>query len=224
MVPQPRQQGRAGRTARAVVSRRVCAARGLRWRSAMACSFGRGFWRTWRRAVCSRDTRQPTRATIARIRRRGDRFCRDRSFLTTTSLIATRGCHNRCGFCYLATDGLRMPYRMRDPDQVAAEFAGGRAALRRLHRQQSGIEPRSTCARLCRALRPLNKIWSAAVSIDVTDDPSLVRAMALRRMYGRLRGIRVAHRRESRRCQEENAEDRRLCAPGPACCTTTASR
>ena len=38
-----------------------------------------------------------------------------RRFLTTTSLIATRGCHNRCGFCYLATDGLRMPYRMRDP-------------------------------------------------------------------------------------------------------------
>src|ERR1700721_3095822 len=27
-----------------------------------------------------------------------------RSFLTTTSLIATRGCHNRCGFCYLAKD------------------------------------------------------------------------------------------------------------------------
>src|SRR5512141_2738890 len=42
------------------------------------------------------------------------------SFLTTTSLIATRGCHNRCGFCYLATDGLRMPYRVRDPRQVAA--------------------------------------------------------------------------------------------------------
>ncbi|HZC25193.1 MAG TPA: hypothetical protein VE866_17790, partial [Candidatus Binatia bacterium] len=45
-----------------------------------------------------------------------------RSFLTTTSLIATRGCHNRCGFCYLATDGLRMPYRMRHPQQVADEF------------------------------------------------------------------------------------------------------
>src|ERR1039457_2609790 len=44
------------------------------------------------------------------------------SFLTTTSLIATRGCHNRCGFCYLASDGLRMPYRMRHPSQVAAEF------------------------------------------------------------------------------------------------------
>ena len=31
---------------------------------------------------------------------------------------------------------------------------------------------------LCRALRPLNRIWSAAVSIDVTDDPALVREMA----------------------------------------------
>src|SRR5580700_8545920 len=40
------------------------------------------------------------------------------SYLTTTSLIATRGCHNRCGFCYLATDDLRVPYRMRDPRQV----------------------------------------------------------------------------------------------------------
>src|SRR5688500_14020138 len=44
------------------------------------------------------------------------------SFLTTTSLIATRGCHNRCGFCYLATDGLRMPYQMLDVEQVTAQF------------------------------------------------------------------------------------------------------
>ena len=45
-----------------------------------------------------------------------------RSFLTTTSLIATRGCHNRCGFCYLATDGLRMPYRMRHPQPLLPIF------------------------------------------------------------------------------------------------------
>src|SRR5205823_7160445 len=31
-------------------------------------------------------------------------------FLTTTSLIATRGCHSRCGFCYLSTEGLHVPY------------------------------------------------------------------------------------------------------------------
>jgi radical SAM superfamily enzyme YgiQ (UPF0313 family) len=32
---------------------------------------------------------------------------------------------------------------------------------------------------LCAALRPLKIIWSAAVTIDITDDPSLVRDMAL---------------------------------------------
>jgi radical SAM superfamily enzyme YgiQ (UPF0313 family) len=32
---------------------------------------------------------------------------------------------------------------------------------------------------LCRALRPIEKVWSAAVSIDVTDDPTIVREMAL---------------------------------------------
>jgi radical SAM superfamily enzyme YgiQ (UPF0313 family) len=32
---------------------------------------------------------------------------------------------------------------------------------------------------LCRALAPLDHIWSAAVTLDITDDPSLVRDMAL---------------------------------------------
>ena len=32
---------------------------------------------------------------------------------------------------------------------------------------------------LCRALAPLDKIWSAAVTLDVTDEPDLVREMAL---------------------------------------------
>ena len=32
---------------------------------------------------------------------------------------------------------------------------------------------------LCRKLRPLNRIWSAAVTLDVSNDPSLVREMAL---------------------------------------------
>jgi hypothetical protein len=45
-----------------------------------------------------------------------------KNYLTTTSLIATRGCHNRCGFCYLATDGLRMPYRVRDPQDIRRQL------------------------------------------------------------------------------------------------------
>lgn len=101
-----------------------------------------------------------------------------RSFLTTTSLIATRGCHNRCGFCYLATDGLRMPYRMRDPKQIAAEFLADAQPYAVFIDNNLGSN-REYLRELCRALRPLNKIWSAAVSIDVTDDTSSIRSMAL---------------------------------------------
>jgi radical SAM superfamily enzyme YgiQ (UPF0313 family) len=100
------------------------------------------------------------------------------SFLTTTSLIATRGCHNRCGFCYLATDGLRMPYRMRDPRQIASEFLADKQPYAVFIDNNLGSRP-EYLHELCRALRPLNRIWSAAVSIDVTDDPSLIRAMAI---------------------------------------------
>src|SRR5579859_1621777 len=100
------------------------------------------------------------------------------SFLTTTSLIATRGCHNRCGFCYLATEGLRMPYRMKRPQQVAEEFAANREPYAVFIDNNLGSRKDYLHA-LCNALRPLNKIWSAAVSIDVTDDPSLIRNMAL---------------------------------------------
>src|SRR5215469_4245730 len=101
-----------------------------------------------------------------------------RSFLTTTSLIATRGCHNRCGFCYLATDGLRMPYRMRDPQQVVQEFQADDQPYAVFIDNNLGSR-RGYLHSLCAALRPLNKIWSAAVTIDVTDDPSLIRNMAL---------------------------------------------
>jgi radical SAM superfamily enzyme YgiQ (UPF0313 family) len=114
-----------------------------------------------------RDDPSPRRAILAR-----------RSFLTTASLIATRGCHNRCGFCYLATDGLRMPYRMRDPEQVAAEFRADDQPYAVFIDNNLGSN-REYLRKVCRALEPMRKIWSAAVSIDVTDDPTLVRAMAL---------------------------------------------
>jgi len=101
-----------------------------------------------------------------------------KSFLTTSSLIATRGCHNRCGFCYLATEGLRMPYRMRDPSQIAAEFQADGQPYGVFIDNNLGSR-RDYLRALCAALRPLQKIWSAAVTIDVTDDPGLIRDMAL---------------------------------------------
>jgi Domain of unknown function (DUF4070) len=91
------------------------------------------------------------------------------SFLATTSLIATRGCHNRCGFCYLATDGLRMPYRMKHPRQIVEEFAADHQPYAVFIDNNLGSR-RDYLHQLCAALRPLDKIWSAAVTIDVTDD------------------------------------------------------
>jgi len=108
---------------------------------------------------------------------RRDLLPRD-SFLTTTSLIATRGCHNRCGFCYLATDGLHMPYLVRDVEQIAGEFAADDQPYAVFVDNNLGSRP-AYLRELCRALRPLEKIWSAAVSIDVTDDVETVREMAL---------------------------------------------
>ncbi|MBW2528067.1 MAG: radical SAM protein [Deltaproteobacteria bacterium] len=100
------------------------------------------------------------------------------SFLTTASLIATRGCSNRCGFCYLSTTGLQMPCQMRDPQDVARELTD-------LDEPYGVFTDNNLGARfdylreLCRALAPVEKVWSAAVTIDVTDDPDLVRDMAL---------------------------------------------
>jgi radical SAM superfamily enzyme YgiQ (UPF0313 family) len=108
---------------------------------------------------------------------RRDLLPRER-FLTTTSVNATRGCHNRCGFCYLSTTGLRMPYRTRDPEQVVAEIAADGQPYAVFTDNNLGSD-RAYLHRLCVALRPLGIIWSAAVSLDVTDDPSLVRAMGL---------------------------------------------
>lgn len=101
-----------------------------------------------------------------------------RSFLTTASLIATRGCHNRCEFCYLATKGLTMPYQMLEPEHVASQMMNENQPYGVFLDNNLGSKP-EYLRDVCRALRPLEKIWSSAVSIDVADDPSLIRDMAL---------------------------------------------
>lgn len=99
-------------------------------------------------------------------------------FLTTASLIATQGCHNRCDFCYLATGDTRIRYQMRTPEQVADDFASTGAPYGVFIDNNLGSS-RKYLRRLCHALAPLEKIWSAAVTLDVTDEPDLVREMAL---------------------------------------------
>ena len=99
-------------------------------------------------------------------------------YLTTASLIATRGCHNRCGFCYLSTESVRMPYRVRDVQDVRRQFEADDQPYGVFVDNNLGSKP-DYLRGLCQALRPLEKIWSAAVTLDVTDDPTLVREMAL---------------------------------------------
>ncbi|HZV02929.1 MAG TPA: radical SAM protein [Planctomycetota bacterium] len=129
-------------------------------------------------------------------------------FLTTTSLIATRGCHNRCGFCYLSTDGLHMPYMLRDPEQIVAEFQEDDQPYAVFVDNNLGSRP-EYLRRLCRSLRPLEKIWSAAVTIDVTDDPSLVREMALAGCTGVFVGLETLNDRnlEEARKKTPRSED-----------------
>ncbi|MEW5850999.1 MAG: radical SAM protein [Myxococcota bacterium] len=127
-----------------------------------------------------------------------------RHFLTTTSLNATRGCHNRCGFCYLATDGLRMPYRMRDVQQVVDEIvADGQPYV--VFTDNNLGSNKEYLRRLCAALRMTGVIWSAAVTLDVTDDPTLVRAMALSGCTGVFIGLESL--------SDENIRDARKKSP-----------
>ncbi len=136
---------------------------------------------------------------------RRDLLPRDQ-FLTTSSLIATRGCHNRCEFCYLATDELHMPYQMRDVEQVVEEIRMDAQRYIVFTDNNLGSRP-EYLKRLCRALRPLEIIWSSAVTIDVTDDPSLVREMALSGCTGVFVGFESL--------QGENLNDARKKSPRP---------
>jgi len=129
------------------------------------------------------------------------------SYLTTTSLLATRGCHNRCGFCYLATDGLQMPYRMRDPQDIRRQFEADGQPYAVFIDNNLGSRPQYLRA-LCLALRPLKRIWSAAVSLDITDDSSLVRDMALAGCTGVFIGFETLN--------DRNLAQARKCAPKAA--------
>ena len=99
------------------------------------------------------------------------------SYLTTASLIATRGCRNHCDFCYLSTAGVRSPRTERPVEQVAEDFRRTGEPYGVFVDNNLGARPEYLRS-LCRALRPLGKIWSAAVTVDIADDESLVAEMA----------------------------------------------
>src|SRR5512144_1261206 len=85
-----------------------------------------------------------------------------------------------------------MPYQLREPRQVVREFLEDGQPYAVFTDNNLGSRP-EYLRELCRALRPLERIWSAAVSIDVTDDPTLVREMALAGCTGVFVGFESLH-------------------------------
>ena len=71
-----------------------------------------------------------------------------------------------------------MPYRLRDVEQVVEELKADGQPYAVFVDNNLGSRP-EYLRELCQALKPLEIIWSAALTIDVTDDPTLVREMAL---------------------------------------------
>ncbi len=100
------------------------------------------------------------------------------SFLTSTSIIATRGCSNRCNFCYLSTRGLKQPYSAKTPNQIAEEIRKESTPYTVFTDNNLAMD-HDYLKQLCKALEPLEIMWNAAVTIDVTNDISLIRDMAL---------------------------------------------
>jgi radical SAM superfamily enzyme YgiQ (UPF0313 family) len=71
-----------------------------------------------------------------------------------------------------------MPYRTRNTGDIARQFLDDGQPYAVFVDNNLGSRP-DYLRSLCHALRPLEKIWSAAVTLDVSDDPSLLREMAL---------------------------------------------
>ena len=144
------------------------------------------------------------------------------AFLTRAAVIATRGCTGRCGYCYLATRGLRAPYQLRPVEDVLAEIdALDEPYL--VFTDNNLTADRAYAEALCRGLARRRLIWSAACTADVARDASLVRAMADRGV----RGCSSASRRSPTPASGRNGSTRsrpRAIARRSACSTTTGSR
>ncbi len=130
------------------------------------------------------------------------------SFLTIASLIGTRGCVNRCGFCYLSTSSVRSRYEARNPADVARELAGIDEPYAVFIDNNLGSD-REYLHSLCLALKPVGKIWSAAVTADIADDPSLVRAMSSAGCMGVFLGLESVNHDSLAEAGKRNASSRR---------------
>ena len=151
----------------------------MRWRSARACGSGRRSSATSKPARSSRSIMEAISGLIGKSLRRAATCCHGRSFLDDDELDRHPGLPQSL---WVLLSGHGRPVdavpgaRRRTGRRPSSGPTASRTASSSTTTWDRGPE---YLRRLCLALRPLEKIWSAAVSIDVTDDPSLVREMAL---------------------------------------------
>jgi len=99
-----------------------------------------------------------------------------RHYGTVQAVQATRGCPNRCAFCSVsAFHGGR--FRCRPVEQVVAEIAALPDRFF-VFVDDDLIAERDYARDLFRALAPLRKLWISQATLDITDDPALVRLAA----------------------------------------------
>ena len=99
---------------------------------------------------------------------------------------ATRGCVYKCTFCVVPSAWPKQ--YQRDPMDVArevAELPGKTFILIDL----SPSSDREYFGRLCDAFAPLNKFWGGLATLDITDDPKLVKKLSDSGCRGLLVGV-----------------------------------
>ncbi len=104
---------------------------------------------------------------------------------------ATRGCMHRCTFCVVPTAWPKQ--YQRDPNEVAAEVAempGKTFILIDL----SPSSDEEYFGRLADAFAPLQKYWGGLATLNITDNPKLVKKLERSGCRGLLVGIRMVSR------------------------------
>ncbi len=107
-------------------------------------------------------------------------------YTTMNVAQATRGCVYRCTFCVVPTAWPKQ--YQRDPLDVArevAEFPGKTFILIDL----SPTSDQAYFGRLCDALAPLGKYWGGLATLNITDNPQLVKRAAKSGCRGLLIGL-----------------------------------
>lgn len=100
---------------------------------------------------------------------------RQRAYITTNTLQATRGCFNRCGFCSVARFN-QYQLRTRPVGEVVEELKGlGREVL---FMDDNIALDKEYARELFKAMIPLKKRWHSQCGISIAEDEELIRLAA----------------------------------------------